>query len=117
MILADIDPRRRGNVVEQQVRIAGDRREHVVHVVRDTGRQRPDRLHPLRVHQLVLQPTALLLGSLELGELMRELSRGLGLGEAVNLAIDQRAPHQDLHGDREHHGGPSVVRYIAASGQ
>ena len=45
--------------IEHEVRVAGDRREQVVEVVRDAAGEPADRLHLLRLPELVLEQLVL----------------------------------------------------------
>jgi hypothetical protein len=111
---------RRGGVVDEHAGEARDRGEHVVHVMGESRGERADGLHALGVEQLVLQPLALALGLLELGEPLRELVRGGSLRGAMGLRADQRAPEDDVDEQRvdrrgeqrqDVHGGGSAVAH------
>ena len=73
-------------VLEQQVAVARDHREQVVEVVRDAASQSAHRLHLLRLHQLLLQPS-----------LLRDVAheRLIILDLAIGIAY---RPHAELHG-------------------
>jgi len=69
--------------------------------VREAGRERADRIHALRVDELIAQAFAIGLGALPFVELVRELSRGRFDVEPMGLGADQRAAQADLHDHRD----------------
>ena len=71
---------------EAQLDVGEDRREHVVEVVRDPSRETPDRLHLLRLHELLGQSTRL--GDVPDDDEVRRV-RGL---EAMRQQLDLHAP-------------------------
>ena len=70
-----------GTVVLHHLAVAEDRREDVVEVVRDAAGQGAHRLELLRLAQLRLEPVALRLGTLALGDVLERP------GHAVRLAL------------------------------
>ena len=85
----------------QHLGVREDAAEDVVHVVREPGRERADRVHALRVHELIAQSFAIGLGATALVELVGELARGRLDIEPMGLGVDQRAAQADLHDHRD----------------
>ena len=77
-----------------------DHAQHVVEVVRDAARQAADRLHPLRLLELVLQPAPLPLGLRTIGDVLDEAHeptpRRVVLGHRVDVADLARRMAPDL---------------------
>ena len=84
-------------VGEQQVRIADDRLQHVVEVVRDAAGELADGLHLLRLGELLLELA--LLGGVERVE-DRRLAVALGLALVAGLS-QSRAERLGLAGERQ----------------
>ncbi|MDQ3367438.1 MAG: hypothetical protein M3680_18605 [Myxococcota bacterium] len=76
--------------------------------MREAGGEGARHLHALRVDELVLELGALLLGALELRELVGERLGGPRLGLTMRLGADQRPPHQHVQDDREQLAEPDV---------
>ncbi len=85
-----VQKRRSRRIVRQalldELEAAGDRHQEIIEVVRHAARETADRLHLLRLHQLLARPLEGLLCALPLGDIARDL----GVADDVAaLAVDR----------------------------